>query len=77
MASDSESPDMKMLRRMVWDELDNALTELPSEQREAILLTEITKTIWQQRNINVSIVSFELTTKRILNHSWDVFGVGT
>lgn len=41
MASDSESPEMKMLRRMVWDELDNALTELPSEQREAILLTEI------------------------------------
>lgn len=40
-ASDADSPDMQMLRNMVWQELDRALAELPKEQREAVLLTEI------------------------------------
>lgn len=41
VASDDDSPDMQMLRAMVWDELHKALNELPPEQREAIELTEI------------------------------------
>lgn len=41
MVSESDSPDMLMLRQMVWQELDNALSELPAEQREAIKLTEV------------------------------------
>lgn len=41
MASDNESPDMQMLRSMVWKELDKALSELPSEQRQALELTEV------------------------------------
>lgn len=40
-ASDTESPDMRMLRSMVWNELDRALTELPAEQRDALVMTEI------------------------------------
>lgn len=41
VASDNESPDMRMLRSMVWDELYKALAELPKEQREAVEMTEI------------------------------------
>ncbi len=41
IASDSEEPDMLMLRGMVWEELDKALSELPKEQREAVEMTEI------------------------------------
>lgn len=40
-ASGNESPEMQMLRKMVWDELHKALAELPKEQREAIEMTEI------------------------------------
>lgn len=40
-ASDNDSPEMLMLRTMVWDELHNALKELPKEQREAIEMTEV------------------------------------
>lgn len=40
-ASDDDNPEMLMLRNMVWEELDKALTELPREQREAITMTEI------------------------------------
>lgn len=40
-ASDHESPEMLMLRNMVWEELDKAMAELPREQREAITRTEI------------------------------------
>lgn len=40
MTADSESPDIRMLRAMMWQELDKALSELPPEQREAILMTE-------------------------------------
>lgn len=41
VASDNENPEMLILRKMVWDELDKALAELPKEQREAIEMTEI------------------------------------
>lgn len=41
IASDDETPDMLMLRSMVWDELEKALSELPQEQREAVEMTEI------------------------------------
>lgn len=41
IADDGDRPDIQMLRRLVWDELDAALASLPSEQREAIVLTEI------------------------------------
>lgn len=41
MAPDSDTPEMLMLRNMVWEELDKALAELPAEQREAITMTEI------------------------------------
>lgn len=41
VADDNDNPDMSMLRKMVWDELDKALNELPEEQREAVVMTEI------------------------------------
>lgn len=40
-ADDSSNPDILMLRSMVWDELDKALSLLPPEQREAVVLTEL------------------------------------
>lgn len=41
MASDQDDPEMQLLRKMVWQELDKALAELPAEQRQAIELTEV------------------------------------
>lgn len=41
VASDNETPEMLMLRRMVWEELNKAMAELPMEQCEAINMTEI------------------------------------
>lgn len=41
VAEDSERPDMRMLRSMVWEELHKAMDELPKEQRDALVLTEI------------------------------------
>ncbi len=41
MVSDNDSPEMQMLRTMVWQELDKALAELPPEQREALEMTEV------------------------------------
>lgn len=41
MAPDDASPDVLMLRNMVWDELDKALAALPAEQRQAVEMTEI------------------------------------
>lgn len=41
VASDNESPEMLMLRNIVWEELDKAMSELPHEQRQAIEMTEI------------------------------------
>ncbi|MDR0368301.1 MAG: sigma-70 family RNA polymerase sigma factor [Bacteroidales bacterium] len=37
----SPSPEMEYLRSMVWEELENALAELPPEQREVYELTEL------------------------------------
>lgn len=41
VTQNSENPEMVLLRNMVWDELEKALSELPQEQREAIEMTEI------------------------------------
>ncbi len=41
VADDSDNPDIQLLRKMVWQELDKAMSELPEEQRQAIQLTEI------------------------------------
>lgn len=41
VSADHESPDIILLREMVWEELYKALAELPQEQREAMELTEI------------------------------------
>ena len=41
LASEQDDPEMQLLRKMVWQELDKALAELPSEQRQAIELTEV------------------------------------
>lgn len=41
MASDQDDPETQLLRKMVWQELDKALAELPPEQRQAIELTEV------------------------------------
>lgn len=41
VVSDDEEPDMLMLRSMVWEELEKTLSELPKEQREAVVMTEI------------------------------------
>lgn len=41
VADDDNSPDIQMLRAMVWEELEKALSELPEEQREAVEMTEI------------------------------------
>ena len=35
------SPEMEYLRSLVWTELENALSELPPEQREIFELTEL------------------------------------
>ncbi|MDE5641942.1 MAG: sigma-70 family RNA polymerase sigma factor [Muribaculaceae bacterium] len=37
--SPQDAPDTVMLRKLVWQELDIALSELPSEQREVFCLT--------------------------------------
>ncbi len=41
ISSDTDNPDIKLLRKMVWQELEKALAELPAEQRQAIVLTEV------------------------------------
>lgn len=41
IASHNDSPEMQILRNMVWDELEEALKALPPEQRRAIEMTEI------------------------------------
>jgi RNA polymerase sigma factor (sigma-70 family) len=37
----SLSPETEYLRSLVWEELENALAELPAEQREVFELTEL------------------------------------
>ncbi len=39
-ADEADSPESKLLRDVVWDELNKALLELPQEQREVFELTE-------------------------------------
>lgn len=41
VTDDADNPDMRMLRQMVWAELDKAMAELPDVQRQALTLTEI------------------------------------
>lgn len=41
VASQHDNPETLMLRNMVWEEMDKAMSELPKEQREAIEMTEI------------------------------------
>ncbi|WP_232220094.1 RNA polymerase sigma factor [Prevotella falsenii] len=42
LSADSDNiPDIAYLRSLVWAELDNALLELPDEQRTAFVLTEM------------------------------------
>ncbi|WP_370459943.1 RNA polymerase sigma factor [Bacteroides sp. 519] len=38
---DNPTPETEYLRSLVWQELETALSELPSEQREAFELTEL------------------------------------
>ena len=49
----SPSPEMEYLRSLVWLELENALSELPLEQREIFELTELD---------DISIKEISLTT---------------
>lgn len=41
MPDEDQSPEMDYLRSMVWEELENALFELPDEQRTVFELTEL------------------------------------
>lgn len=41
MPDEDQSPEMDYLRAMVWEELENALLELPDEQRTVFELTEL------------------------------------
>lgn len=41
MSAESDDPEMQLLRSMVWQELEKAMTELNPEQRLAIELTEV------------------------------------
>lgn len=41
ITDDRENPDIRLLRKMVWQELDKAMAELPTEQRQALQMTEV------------------------------------
>ncbi len=41
MADDGNTPDIQLLRTMVWEEWGKALAELPLVQRNALVMTEI------------------------------------
>lgn len=41
MPDEDQSPEMDFVRSMVWEELENALLELPDEQRTVFELTEL------------------------------------
>ena len=41
LADDRSSPEMEYLRRLVWEEVEEALDELPAPQRDVFWLTEI------------------------------------
>lgn len=40
-SSITETPEMLMLRNMVWEEFNKAMAELPQEQRSAVEMTEV------------------------------------
>ncbi len=56
----SPSPETEYLRSLVWTELENALAELPVEQREVFELTELegipVKEIAEAMNVSVNTV---------------------
>lgn len=60
MVENADSPDMQMLRAMIWKELDKALEELPKEQRQAIHLTEVEglSTVEAAERMHVSQATF-------------------
>ena len=41
MPDEDQSPEMDFIRSTVWEELENALLELPGEQRTVFELTEL------------------------------------
>lgn len=41
MLSDTETPETEYLKNMFWEALDNALNELPQEQKQAFTLHEL------------------------------------
>lgn len=41
LADDSDTPEIRYMRSLVWEELDRALDKLPEPQREVFWLTEI------------------------------------
>ena len=38
---DSDNPETSYLRNLFWEALDNALNELPAEQKEVFVMNEI------------------------------------
>lgn len=41
LMDEDQSPEMDFIRSLVWEELENALAELPDEQRTVFELTEL------------------------------------
>ena len=41
LIDDNRSPDMELIRTTIWEEMTAVLDELPTEQRDAFLLTEV------------------------------------
>lgn len=41
LADDSDTPEIRYMRALVWEELEKALDELPEPQRDVFYLTEI------------------------------------
>lgn len=41
ICDDTASPEQEYIKALVWDELEDALAELPAEQREVFELTEL------------------------------------
>lgn len=57
-ADEADSPESKLVRSIVWEELNKALLELPQEQREVFELTEFEdfslKEISEQKGVSVN-----------------------
>lgn len=60
MADESDGPEMRLLRQMVWQELDKVMADLPAEQRLALVLTEVEglSSAEAARRMDVSIGTF-------------------